>query len=311
MTGTNVKHKQTAYHERALLSRIASSWRSYLFIAPFAAAFITFTALPVGMAIVNSLTRYSVLEPPVFVGVDNYIRMFTTDKTFQLALKNTLLLAAIIGPCGYLLSLVMAWLINSLPRAVRTFFVIALYTPASATSVYVIWKIIFSGDEYGLVNGFLKTWGFIMEPISFLYDTKYMLLVLIICQIWVSMGVGFLGFVAGLKNIDKQYYEAAAVDGVKNRWQEAWFITLPMLKPQLLFGAIMAITGSFGIGNETVQLFGMPSTGYAAHTMINHLSDYYSIRYEVGYASAIAAMLFVLMISANKLVNALLRRVGR
>ncbi|MDR1531423.1 MAG: sugar ABC transporter permease [Clostridiales bacterium] len=299
------------YRGPGLFKRVGAHWVSYLFLLPFAGAFAVFTVLPVCISFVNSLTRYSMLEPPVFVGFDNYVRMFTDDEVFQLAMKNTIFLALIIGPGGYLASLLLAWMINTLPRSLRTVFVVVFYAPASVPGIYSIWKIIFSGDEYGLVNGFLKRWGFVTEPISFLYDPTKMMMVLIICQLWISMGIGFLSFVAGLKSIDRQYYEAAAVDGVKNRWQEAWFITLPMLKPQLLFGAIMAITGSFGISEVTVQLFGFPSTDYTVHTMANHLSDHFSIRYDVGYASSIATVMFCLMIGCNKLVNRLLGRVGR
>ena len=125
-----------------------------------------------------------------------------------------------------------------------------------------------------------------------------------------SFGAGFLSFVAGFKNIDMRLYEAAAVDGIRDRWQELWYITLPCMKPQLLFGAVMSITGSFGVGDVITGVFGYPSTNYALHTLVHHLQDHGSIRLEMGYACAIAVVLFFLMVGANQIVQRLLRRVG-
>ena len=284
---------------------------SYAFLLPFAAVDITFTVLPVLASVFYSFTYNNIFEPVRWVGFENYIRLFTRDDVFLTALQNTLVFAVITGPGGYLLSFVVAWLINELSPFLRTLFVLIFYSPTIAGSVYVIFGTLFSGDIYGYVNGALINLGFITDPIEWLTDPQYIKIVIILCVLWGSMGAGFLSFVAGFKNIDKQFYEAAAIDGLRNRWQELWYVTLPMMKPQLLFGAVMSITSAFSIHEVTVALAGFPSTEYAAHTMVNHMWDYGYQRFEMGYASAIAAVLFLMMLVCRKLINLLLERVGR
>ena len=229
---------------------------------------------------------------------------------FLIAVKNTFLLAAITGPLGYIMAFLFAWFINELPRFVRAFAVMVFYAPTISGQAYLIWSILFSGDAYGYVNGFLLKFGIINEPILWLTDTKYMMNVVIIVVLWMSLGTGFLSFVAGLQGIDASQFEAGYVDGVKNRWQELWYITLPNMKPMLLFGAVMAITQSFGVADVTMALCGYPSTDYAARTVVTHLVDYGTTRFEMGYASAIATVLFVVMILCNKAIQALLSKVG-
>lgn len=302
---------RTQYAREPFLRRIWKSKVFYLFLLPYALVFFVFTVLPVLISLWNSFTYNNLLEPARFVGFDNYVRMFTQDASFVQALKNTFVIALVTGPVGYLLSLFLAWLINEMVRPLRTLFVLVFYAPTMSSAIYSIWGILFSSDEYGYINGFLMSLNLIDEPISWLLDEKYILGVVIICVIWTSMGAGFLSFVAGLRNIDRQYYEAASVDGIRNRWQELWFITLPMMKPQLMFGAIMSITNSFAVHEVTMVLAGFPSTNNAALTVVNHLYDYGYLRFELGYASAIATVLFLMMLGANKLVNMLLRRVGR
>ena len=288
-------------------------WRdrvSYAFLLPFAAVLIIFTVLPVIISVYYSFTYNNILEPARFVGLENYIRLFTRDNVFVTGLQNTLVFALITGPGGYILSFAVAWLINELSPALRTVYVLIFYSPSIAGSIYVIFGILFSGDMYGYINGMLMNMGFISDPIEWLNDTHYIKLVIIICVLWTSMGAGFLSFVAGFKNVDKQYYEAAAIDGLRNRWQELWYVTLPMMKPQLMFGAIMSISGAFSIHDVTLALAGFPSAEYAAHTIVNHMWDYGYQRFEMGYASAIAVVLFVMLLVSRRLVNLLLRRVG-
>jgi multiple sugar transport system permease protein len=292
---------------------LAQIWRyrvSYLFLLPFASIFILFTVLPVAISLFYSFTYNNMLQPARFIGFGNYIKLFTNDDVFITALKNTLVFAVATGPIGYALSFLVAWLINELPNKIRSVFVLIFYSPTIAGSIYIIFAILFSGDFYGYVNATLMRFGFITQPIEWLVDPKYMGLVVVICVLWVSMGAGFLAFVAGLKSMDKQYYEAAAIDGIKNRWQELWYVTLPLMKPQLMFGAIMSITAAFSIHDVTIALFGFPSTEYAAHTVVNHMYDYGYLRFDMGYASAISTILFLIMIGCNKAINRLLRKVG-
>lgn len=284
---------------------------SYAFLLPFAVVFLAFTVLPVLISIFYSFTYNNILEPARFTGLENYIRLFTRDEVFLTAIQNTLVFALITGPGGYILSFAVAWFINELSPSLRTLYVLIFYSPSIAGSVFVVFSILFSGDMYGYINGLLLNWGFISDPIEWLNDTRYIKLVIILCVLWSSMGAGFLSFVAGFKNVDKQYYEAAAIDGLRNRWQELWYITLPMMKPQLMFGAIMSITGAFSIHDVTLALAGFPSAEYTAHTIVNHMWDYGYQRMEMGYASAIATILFIMLLVSRWLVNRLLGRVGR
>lgn len=282
----------------------------YAFLAPYAVLFFLFYILPVGTSIFYSFTYYNVLESPRFIGLQNYISLLLEDDVFLIGVKNTFMIAIITGPLGYIASFLFAWLINELPRWLRTIAVVVFYAPSIAGSVFVIFTIIFRGDAYGIVNALLMDVGIIDAPILFLVNPQYMLPICMGVILWMSLGTGFLSFVAGLQGVDKSQYEAGYMDGVKNRWQELWFITLPNMKPMLMFGAVMTITQSFGVADVTMQLCGFPSTDYAARTIVSHLIDYGSTRYEMGYASAIATILFLTMILCNKAIQSLLRRVG-
>ena len=282
----------------------------YLFLLPYALIFTVFYIAPVVMSICLSFTYYNVLEAPSFVGLRNYIDLFLADDVFLTSVTNTFAIAAITGPLGYLASFLFAWFINELPRYIRAFAVLIFYAPTISGQVYLIWAIMFSGDAYGYVNSFLMKLGFINEPVLWLTDPTYMMPVIMLVILWMSLGTGFLSFVAGLQGVDQSQFEAGYVDGVKNRWQELWYITLPNMKPMLMFGAVMAITQSFGVCEVTMALAGFPSTDYAARTVVTHLFDYGSVRFEMGYASAIATVLFITMILCNKLIQSLLRRVG-
>lgn len=282
----------------------------YLFLAPYAILFITFFILPVCTSIFFSFTYYNILEPPRFIGLQNYINLILQDDIFITAIKNTFMIAVITGPLGYILAFLFAWLINELPRWLRTIAVIVFYSPSIAGNVYMIFGIIFRGDAYGWLNGLLIEMGIIDGPILWLTNPQYMMKICMIVILWMSLGTGFLSFVAGLQGVDKSQFEAGYMDGVKNRWQELWYITLPNMKPMLMFGAVMSITQAFGVCDVTMALCGFPSTDYAARTVVTHLVDYGSTRFEMGYASAIATLLFLVMILCNKAIQNLLRRVG-
>ena len=294
-----------------LIKRLRLSWKMYVLIAPFTILFFTFTVLPVLISIFISFTSFNVLEAPNYIGLSNYFRLFLRDEIFTKALANTLVLAVAIGPVGYLLSLIMAWLINELPPKIRAFITLLFYAPAISGNVYLIWTVMFSGDQYGYLNSILLRISAISEPINFLKDPRYMIWIVIIVALWSSLGTSFLAFIAGFQGVDKTMYEAGAVDGVRNRWQELWFITLPSIKPQMLFGAVMSITGAFSVGAICTALAGFPSAQYAVHTIMNHLDDYGGIRYEMGYASAIATILFMIMFASNMAARKIISNVGK
>ncbi|CDR31262.1 Inner membrane ABC transporter permease protein ycjO [Acholeplasma oculi] len=282
----------------------------YILMAPYLILFLLFTVIPVVMSLGISFTQFNMLETPRFVGLDNYIKLLLDDEVFIIAIRNTLILAVVTGPVSYLLAFVFAWLINELKPKLRAFMTLIFYAPSISGNAFLIWLLIFSGDAQGYANGFLMQFGFINNPILWLRDPDYMLFVVILVQLWLSLGVSFLAFIAGLQGVDKTLYEAGSIDGIKNRWQELWFITIPSMKPQLLFGAVMQITTSLAIAEVSMQLVGFPSVQYEGHTIVTHLIDYGSIRFDLGYASAIATVLFIIMITANLVVQKFLRRMG-
>jgi multiple sugar transport system permease protein len=293
------------------LKEMKRYWFAYVMLAPYYLIFLVFTILPVFVSLFLSFTEFNMLEPPTWVFMDNYIRLFLDDDIFILACQNTLIFAAVTGPVSYILSFIVAWFINELSPKIRAFVTLIFYAPNIAGSVYLIWSVAFSSDSYGYVNGILLNLELIDEPIAWFQDATYVMPLCIIVALWTSLGTAFLSFIAGLQIVDRSLYEAAAVDGVKNRWQELWYVTLPYMKPQLLFGAVMSITGSFGFGGIVDALAGNPSVDYCAWTIVHHLNDYGGARYELGYASAIATVLFVIMIGANKIVNVILSKVGQ
>ena len=282
----------------------------YYLIAPYTFLFIIFTVVPVIMSLALSFTYFNLLEFPSFIGWDNYMNLFVNDDVWMVAIKNTAILAVVTGPLSYIMAFVFAWLINELRPLLRSFMTLVFYAPSISGNVYLVWKLIFSSDMYGYANALLIQTNIIKEPITWLQDADYIVWILIIVQLWMSLGVSFLSFIAGLQSVNKELYEAGAIDGIKNRWQELWHITLPQMKSQLLFGAVMQITSALSIADVSVNLAGFPSVEYAGHTIITHLMDYSSIRMEMGYASAIATILFLIMIFANIGVRKILRRVG-
>ncbi len=282
----------------------------YLFLAPYAILFFTFFILPIATSIFYSFTYYNILEPARFIGFQNYINLILQDEVFLTAIKNTFVIAVITGPVGYILSFLFAWFINELPKWLRAVAVVIFYAPSIAANAYVVFSLIFQGDAYGWFNAILMEWGLIEAPKLWLLDPTYMMTILIIVILWMSMGTGFLSFVAGFQGIDRSMYEAGYVDGVRNRWQELYHITLPSMKPMLLFGAVMSITTAFNVSDVPRILCGYPSTDYAVRTVVTHLFDYGFSRFEMGYASAIATILFLVMILCKKAIAGLLGRVG-
>lgn len=278
------------------------NWMGYAFMAPFVILFTIFVVAPVVTAIGLSFTNYNMMQVPKFVGLSNYRLLFLDDEVFLLGLGNTLKFAIITGPVGYLLSFFAAWVINQLKF--KRIFALAFYAPSicSGIAMSTVWMVIFSSDRMGYLNNLLLNIGLIDEPVLWNTNPAYIMTVVMFISLWMSMGTGFLVFLAGLQNVSKSYYEAAAIDGVKNKFQELFYVTLPMMKPQLLFGAINAITGAFGVFDIAVSVAGMPSPNYAAHTIVAHLYDYAFIRFQMGYASAVAVVLFVITFVLGKIV---------
>jgi len=282
----------------------------YFMIIPFMVLFFIFTIIPVVASLFVGFTDYNMIEIPNWVGLDNYITLFLDDDLFITAIKNTVIFAVLTGPTSFILSFIVAWFINELSPRTRSIVTLIFYAPSISGGAYTIFQYIFASDSYGLVNGWLMKFGFIDSPILFFTDVNYIVPLCVAISLWMSLGTSFLSFVAGLQGIDRAQFEAAAVDGITNRWQELWYVTLPNMKPQLLFGSVMAVTGSFGYGAMVSVLAGNPSTDYVAYTISHHIEEYGGARMEIGYSSAISFILFLIMITANMFVAKLLSKVG-
>lgn len=280
---------------------------AYVMLAPFLILFTVFTILPILCSIYFSFTSFDMLQSPKWVGFSNYIRLMLDDKIFLKVLKNTMVFAFITGPLSYVLSFLLAWMINEYRPVVRSIWTLIFYAPSLAGSIFYVWTIIFSGDYYGYLNGWLMKLSIIKEPIDWIGNTDYVLKVVLVVQIWLSFGAGFLSFIAGLQGIDKSLYEAGRIDGIKNRWQELWYITIPSMKPQLLFGAVMQIASSFGVSEVVKQVAGFPSRGYAADTIGTYIIDYGTVRFEMGYACTLSVVLFIIMLLMNKIITRVLK----
>lgn len=283
---------------------------SYIVLmAPYVLLFSTFILIPVIVSVGLSFTYFNSVQMPEFTGLGNYIQLITNDDVFmQKVLPNTLIYGLFVGVGGYVLSFVMAWSLAQLTRVPRTILAVILYSPSLTGGVLlsVVWGVIFSGDANGYLNALLLKWNWIETPVLWLQSEKYLLPIMIIVSLWSSMGVGFLSMLAGILNADTEIYEAGKIDGIKNRFQEVIYITIPQVMPQMLFGAIMAITGTFtssGVG--TVLSGSNPTPGYAGQLIVNHMEDYAFIRMEMGYASAIAVALLIAIRLCSNVVNRL------
>lgn len=280
----------------------------YWMMLPFFALFTIFTIVPVVMSFPLGLTSFNLVQFPKFIGLQNFYSLFVNDDVFLIAVKNTLIFAIFTGPFSYVLSFILAWLINEMSPFLKVFFTFVFYAPSMTPSAFVIWQLVFSGDSYGYLNSVLLDLGIITQAAQWLTDTTYMMTVVIIVQLWTSMGAGFLALRAGFQGIDSSLYEAGAIEGIQNRFQELFTITIPAMGPSLLFAAVLAISGAFTVGGVGAALCGLPSTNYAVHTVMNHAQDYGSIRYEMGYASAICMVLFVVMLIFNKIIRGVLSK---
>lgn len=283
----------------------------YIFLLPFLIIFIAFTIVPILSSVFLSLFNFDMIEKMEFSGFANYIRLILNDSVFTTVFGNTILLAIITGPCGFLLSFVLAWFINEFNPFIRTVLSFLFYAPALVGNAYFIWSIAFSSDSYGYVNSMLLSVGLITEPITWLKNASYTMPIIITVQLWQSMGVSFLANISGLQNVNDEIYEAGAIDGIRNRWQELWYITLPLMKHMLLFSAVMQISSAFSISAIAVQLAGYPSVDYSVDTIVSYMSDVGTVRYEMGYASAMSVLLFALMAIFRWLIGKLINKTGK
>ncbi len=282
---------------------------AYAFLSAYGLLFIIFIIVPVLAAIGLSFTFFDAIQPPRFIGLDNYIALITQDDTFmKYVLANTIQFAVIVGPGGYAFAFLLAWILAQLPRIPRTIFALILYSPSMTAGVAmaVVWKTLFSGDQTGYLNSFLMGLGMLREPIQWLQSPQYLMPIMIIVTLWGSMGIGFLAMLAGILEISPELYEAAAMDGMSSRFQEIFYITIPSMKPQMLFGAVMALVGTFQAGAIGVTLSGSnPTPQYAGQLIVNHIEDYGFLRYEMGYAAAVSVVLLLMVLFFSRIATRL------
>jgi multiple sugar transport system permease protein len=271
--------------------------------------FIIFIVVPVIVAFFLSFTYFDTIQPPTFNGLRNYVVLLTQDDIFmKYVLPNTIQFAVIVGPGGYLLSFFLAWILSQLTKLPRTILALILYSPSmtSGVAMSVVWMTFFSGDQNGYFNSLLMRWSLIQEPIQWLQSPQYLMTIMIVVTLWGSMGVGFLAMLAGILEINPELYEAGALDGISNRFQEIIHITIPSMKPQMLFGAVMAIVSTFQAGAIGVTLSGgNPTPQYAGQLIVNHIEDFGFLRYEMGYAAAVSVVLLMMVLLFNRMCNKL------
>ena len=275
-------------------------------LLPFMLLFLVFTVIPIIMSLPMGFCDFDMAHFPKWIGLRNFYAMFIEDDVFIKSIRTTLIFALFTGPLSYALSFILAWLINELHPVLKTVFTLVFYAPSMAGNIYFVWQLIFSGDQYGYLNAVLTNLGVTTTAIQWLTDTRYLLVCVIIVQLWISMGAGFLALRAGFQGIDKAMYEAGAIEGISNRWQELIHITIPSMGPQLMFAAVMQIVSSFTVDIVGRMLCGFPSTDYKAHTIMTHAFDYGWVRYEMGYASAICFVLFIAMLVCNNVISKIL-----
>ena len=292
------------------LELVHQRWQLWALLAPFLVLFIIMTVLPVVSSIVLSFFNYDMVNLPSWAGVGNYLRAFIQDDIFPIVLKNTIVLAVLTGPAGFLLSFVLAWMINEFRPGVRTLLSFMYYVPSLVGGGLLIWQMLFASDSYGYMNNILLNAGLITSPITWLSTEEYIVPIVVVVQLWMSMGTSFLANISGLQNINPELFEAGAVDGIRNRWQELWYITLPGMSSMLLFSAVMQIASAFSISGTITALAGYPTVGYVADTIVSYLSDVGSTRYEMGYASALSVILFLMMVGTRSVIAKMLRKVG-
>lgn len=283
----------------------------YIILLPFMGTFFVFNILPVLSSVTLGLFDYDMVSTPIFTGFENYVRMFTSDQVFFKVLGTTLKFAIVAGPVSYMLAFLLAWMINEFPGPVRVLLTFIFYAPALVGNALFIWQIMFSGDSYAYINNLLISFGFITEPIQWFQSTAHNFTIILIIQLWMSMGVSFLANIAGLQNVNTELYEAGAIDGIRTRWHELWYITLPSMKSILLFSAVMQIQSVFSASSLMESLSGYPSVNNSVDTLVSYIKDIGTTRYEMGYASALSVFLFAIILFVRYIIGGLLNLVGK
>ena len=276
----------------------------WLFILPILLGFLVFVVFSIIYSMVISLTKWDLLTPPVFIGLENYAEVFRDERFYQV-LYNTVYFVIGIVPTVLILSMLIAIGLNNKVNKMANFFKISFFMPniTSSIAVGMIWLWIFNPTD-GLINTILFSLGISNVP-QWLQSTTWAKPALIIMRVWQMWGYYMLLFLAGLQTIPQTLYEAAEVDGAR-KWKKFRYITLPMLSNTTFFVTIMLIIGAFNIFEAIfVMTEGRPAG--TTNTLLYYI--YYNgfQTYRMGYASALAWILFAILFALT-LIQFRLRR---
>jgi len=261
-------------------------------LLPYGIVFCLLIFIPAMLSAVLSFTYFNMIAFPTWRGLQNFVNILTADTVFfQHVLPNTLQFAIMTGPGGFVLSFFLAWLLAQIQAVPRNIIALCLFSPSLGAGLGVIFGPLFSGNQFGLLNAQLLRFNIINQPIQWWNEQQYIMPLGILLTLWGGLGLGFLAMLAGILNVDEQVYEAAYIDGIRNRFQEIIYVTIPLTTPMMLFAAVMAIAGSFNGGLIMVNNAGNPPPGYAGSVIMSHIQDFQG-RMEHGYAAALAIVLF-------------------
>ncbi|MGB2629718.1 MAG: sugar ABC transporter permease [Candidatus Omnitrophota bacterium] len=281
--------------EETFLQKLNKQKISYLFIALPALLFFVFQLAPVVISFFWSFTDYDVVHAPTCVGLANYKNILFNDPLFWKAMGNTVLYVIGVVPIGVCVSLLLAVAIDQKIKF-KNFFksIFFLPTVTAIVAVSVIWKWLYAGEKYGLFNYFIMKLGF--NPVDWLSSPTWTLPSIMIMSIWAGLGYNMILFLAGLQTIPHVMYEAAEIDGA-GFWKKFFNITLPLLKPTIVFVAIMSFIFSFQVFEQVyIMTGGQGGIGgvlNSALTIAAYLYDKGFQKFEMGYASALAYIIFL------------------
>ena len=283
--------------KKSFFTRLNEAKWSYIFVAPAVLLFFIFVVGPLITSFYWSFTEYDAIHAPKWVGLDNYKNIFFNDPRFWKSIRNTIFYTLGVIPPVVVLSLLLAIAVDQQIRF-KNFFKVIYFIPSvtSVIALSVIWKWLFAGEKYGLINHILIRVG--LQPVDWLMSPVWTLPAIMIMSIWAGLGYNMILFLAGLQTIPKTVYEAADIDGA-NVFDKFWHITLPLLKPFTVFVVIIGFITSFQVFERiyimTQSEFGIGGVLDSALTVVAYLYDMGFRKFKMGYASALGYIIFVVV----------------
>jgi multiple sugar transport system permease protein len=296
LSKSNLSTRVVGQSKGQRLAQVRKLGASYMMLIPFLLLFLAFVIWPILNSFYLSFTKYSGIKAPEFIGFDNYIHLFS-DERFVTSLENTGIYVVAMVTLNSVLGLGIAMAFrkpNWVNQVCRAMFFLPAVTSTVATSV--LWRAIFTGEDYGLANTVRHVFG--LETISFFAQPEWTIPILVLVGLWGGVGYTMIIFLAGLQSIPGDLQEAAAIDGASSQ-QRFLFITLPLLKPTTLYIVITGLIGAFQIFDVVYLLY--PAVGNvggpldSALMIVPYLYDRGFDRFQLGYASSIAWVLFAII----------------